>query len=253
MFVNKGIFETESLRHAQVTFAAFHFVITAGLLYLLSCPAVNAFQAKRVGVLEIFPLALAMIFNVVLQNVALAYSSIQFYQVVRTLLTPCVALLNYMLSGQTISVRIALTLVPICIGVAVVSYFDTMPSGDNIAGGTSSVGAIFAFSGVLASSIYTILIGRCHKTFSCTSQQLLLNQAPLSVLLMLYIIPFSDDITVWTTTPMPTWLLMLLVSCYYVNPFQDSNEVPRVASLLASSIFLNSSSSMKLDRSRVQS
>lgn len=212
VFVNKGIFEIESLRHAQVTFAAFHFAITTGLLYVLSCPAINVFQMKRVGVTQIFPLALAMIFNVVLQNVALAYSSIQFYQVVRTLLTPCVAFLNYILYGITIPVRVALTLIPICVGVAVVSYFDTMPSTDHIARGTAPIGAIFAFSGVLASSIYTILIGTCHKTLNCTSQQLLLNQAPVSVLLMLYIVPFSDDVTVWSTTPMPIWLLILLVS-----------------------------------------
>lgn len=212
VFVNKAIFETESLRHAQVSFAAFHFVITAGLLYAMSSPVMNIFQAKSVPWVSIFPLALAMIFNVVLQNVALAYSSIQFYQVVRTLLTPCVALLNYIVSGATISFRIALTLIPICLGVAVVSYFDAMPSAGQTAKGTGPIGAIFAFSGVFASAIYTILIGTCHKTLNCTSQQLLLNQAPLSVLLMVYIIPFSDDVTVWTATPMPVWMLLVLVS-----------------------------------------
>lgn len=212
MFVNKAIFETESLRHAQVSFAAFHFTITAGLLYAMASPAVNIFQAKSVPKMQILPLALAMIFNVVLQNVALAYSSIQFYQVVRTLLTPNVALLNFIVNGATVSFRIALTLIPICVGVAVVSYFDAMPKAGEPTRGTSPVGAIFAFSGVLASSIYTILIGSCHKKLDCTSQQLLLNQAPLSVLLMLYIIPFSDDVTIWSTTPMPVWVLLILVS-----------------------------------------
>ena len=180
----------------------------------MASPAVNIFQAKSVSKMQILPLALAMIFNVFLQNVALAYSSIQFYQVVRTLLTPTVALLNFLVNGATVSFRIALTLIPICVGVAVVSYFDAMPKAGEPTRGTSPVGAIFAFSGVLASSIYTILIGSCHKTLDCTSQQLLLNHAPLSVLLMLYIIPFSDDVTIWSTTPTPVWMLLILVSPY---------------------------------------
>ena len=29
---------------------------------------------------------------------------------------------------------------------------------------------------------------------------------------MLYVIPFSDDVTAWSTTPLATWILILLVS-----------------------------------------
>ena len=195
------------------------------------------FQEKRVRMVQVLPLALAMIFNVVLPNASLAFSSIQFYQVVRVLLTPCVALLNYMLSRAVIPVRAALTLIPVCIGVAVVSYFDTQPRGDTQQRGTSPIGAMFAFTGVFASALYTVLIGRYHKVLDCTSMQLLLNQAPVSVFLMLYVIPFSDDITVWKDVELSNWILILLVS----GPFRDQRwEVPltnhkntRVASLHA--------------------
>ncbi len=210
--MNKHIFETDSLRHVQVSFAAFHFLVTAGLLYILSRPRINVFEAKRVAFLQIIPLAFAMIFNVVLQNASLAYSTIQFYQIVRTLLTPCVATLNYAISKITISRRTALTLVPICIGVAVVSYFDTLPGTNDTSKRTSLLGVIFAFSGVLASAIYTLWIGKYHKTLECTSQQLLLNQAPVSVFFMLYMIPFSDDITAFRSIGLPTWMWILLVS-----------------------------------------
>jgi hypothetical protein len=53
-------------------------------------------------VLKILPLAISMICNVVLLNLSLAYSSIQFYQIVRVLVTPAVALMNYIIVRATI-------------------------------------------------------------------------------------------------------------------------------------------------------
>lgn len=159
-----------------------------------------------------------MIFNVVLPNASLAYSSIQFYQVARVLLTPCVAVLNYTFYNRKISSKAALTLVPVCIGVGVVSYFDTMPKGEIEAQVTKPLGVIFAFSGVLASSLYTVWIKWYHEKLECSSMQLLMNQAPISVLMMLYIIPFSDDVTVWRTTTLQSYLLILIVSLSLMIP-----------------------------------
>ena len=158
------------------------------------------------------PLALGMIFNVVLPNTSLAYSSIQFYQIMRVFVTPCVAALNYVLSKAMIPPAATLTLVPVCIGVGVVTYFDTSQSADPRAHGTSPLGVAFAFAGVFATSIYTVWIKEYHSVLDCTSMQLLFNQAPVSVALMLYIIPFSDDLTVWHTTTWPTWMLIIVVS-----------------------------------------
>ena len=201
--------------HAQLSFAAFHFAITALLLYTVSRPTAgprHLFAAKPVRPTLVLPLALAMIFNVVLPNASLAFSSIQFYQVVRVLLTPIVALLNYMLIRATIPARAALTLIPVCAGVAIVSYFDTQPRGDGKARGTSPLGAVFAFTGVFASALYTVLIGRYHKLLECSSMQLLLNQAPVSVGVMVYVIPFVDDVTVWKGVSGGQWGLIGLVS-----------------------------------------
>ncbi|QIW95340.1 hypothetical protein AMS68_000858 [Peltaster fructicola] len=206
VFVNKRIFEDAALRGCQITFAAYHFLVTAALLYILSRPAINLFQAKQVAILQILPLSLAMIFNVVLPNASLAYSSIQFYQICRSLLTPCVALLNYWICKATIPTQAMLALIPTCVGVAMVSYFETASkTGDKT---TTPIGVMFALAGVLASSVYTVWIARYHKLLECTSMQLLLNQAPVSVLVLAYIIPFSDDVTVWKDTPAPIWLLI---------------------------------------------
>lgn len=212
VFVNKRIFEHQRLRHSQVTIAAFHFAVTAATLYAVSRPRINVFQAKRVPVFKILPLAIAMICNVVLLNLSLAYSSIQFYQIVRVLVTPAVALMNYIIVKATIPTRAALTLIPVCVGVAVVSYFDTAPKAGTAEKTTEPIGVIFAFSALFASAVYTVWIDKYHRVLECSSMQLLLNQAPVSVLVMLFVIPFSDDITVWATINSSTWMLVLLVS-----------------------------------------
>lgn len=51
--------------------------------------------------------------------------------------------------------------------------------------------------GVVASSLYTVWIQWYHEKLECSSMQLLMNQAPISVLVMLYVIPVADDVTVW--------------------------------------------------------
>lgn len=235
VYVNKRVFSDPSLRHAQVTFAAFHFAITFALLYALSRTSMPMFQPKRIDPYFLIPLALAMIFNVVLPNASLANSSIQFYQVARVLLTPCVATLNYLMYKAKIPVQAALMLVPVCVGVAVVSYFDTKPAGEAKTKATNFWGVVFALTGVFASSIYTVWIAKYHKTLECTSVQLLMNQAPMSVLILLYVIPFSDDVTVWQHTDFNSCMLTLVVSTRLSTEFRsvcaDFECAERLASL----------------------
>jgi solute carrier family 35 protein E3 len=186
--------------------------VTAFTLYAVSRPRINVFQPKRVPVLRILPLAISMICNVVLLNLSLAYSSIQFYQIVRVLVTPAVAMLNSSIVKTTIPVNAALTLIPVCAGVAIVSYFDTAPKSGSTEKATDPIGVVFAFAALFASAIYTVWIDKYHRVLECTSMQLLLNQAPVSVLVMLFVIPFSDDVTVWLALDSFTWMLVLLVS-----------------------------------------
>lgn len=177
----------------------------------MSSPRLAIFQRKKLGLWQIMPLAVAMIFNVVLPNASLAYSSIQFYQVVRVLVTPCVALLSYVLLHDQIPLAATLTLIPLCVGVGIVTYFDTMPGAGRSSKGTEPLGVFFAFCGLFASAVYTVLIRKTQKAAACSDMQLLLNQAPTSVAMMLYIIPFSDDVTVWNAVSVSTWLLIALV------------------------------------------
>jgi solute carrier family 35, member E3 len=183
-----------------------------------------------------------MVLSVVLTNASLAFSSIQFYQVARVLISPSVALLEYVVLGKKMGLKAAGWVGCICVGVGVVSYFDTNTATtttttttnvvreDNTAekqtpSGTSPLGVIFTLLSLIATALYAVMIKQYHEMTDCDSAQLLLNQSPISVLVMLYIIPFSDDITVWTSVPLGTWLIILLVSACIHQPSAEEKAV----------------------------
>ena len=149
--------------------------------------------------MDILPLSAAMCFNVVLPNLSLAYSSVTFYQIARILLTPLVALINFIFYHTTLPRNAIFALIPVCAGVGLVSYYDTLPTGE--AKTTSPIGVIFAFSGVFASSLYTVWIGVYHKKLSMSSMQLLFNQAPWSSVMLWLFIPIVDTTPQWDIVP----------------------------------------------------
>jgi solute carrier family 35 protein E3 len=213
VFTNKAIFSDPSLKLAQLTFAAFHFFITWVTLFTLSRPRFAMFVPRRVAIKEIIPLAIAMALNVILPNLSLAFSTVTFYQVARILLTPMVALMNYVLYKSTLPRNAIYALIPACLGVGMVSYYDSLPTQDANVKTTSGLGVVFAFSGIFASSLYTVWISSYHKKLQMNSMQLLFNQAPLAAFMLLYVIPFVDTFPVWTEVPINRWIMILMV-CY---------------------------------------
>lgn len=210
VFTNKAIFSDPSLKLAQLTFAAFHFFITWLTLFTLSRPRFAMFVPRRVAIKEIIPLAIAMALNVILPNLSLAFSSVTFYQVARILLTPVVALMNFVLYKATLPRNAIFALIPACFGVGMVSYYDSLPSADASVKTTSSLGVIFAFSGIFASSLYTVWVASYHKKLQMNSMQLLFNQAPLAAFMLLYVIPFVDTFPVWTEVPVNRWVMIMM-------------------------------------------
>jgi solute carrier family 35 protein E3 len=164
----------------------------------------------RTSIGQIIPLSVAMSLNVILPNLSLAFSTVTFYQVARILLTPCVALMNFVLYKATLPRNAIFALIPACAGVGMVSYYDSLPSKDAAIKTTSGLGVIFAFSGIFASSLYTVWIASYHRKLNMSSMQLLFNQAPVSAFLLLYVIPFVDTFPVWTQVPLNRWIMILM-------------------------------------------
>lgn len=210
VFTNKAIFSDPSLKLAQLTFAAFHFFMTWLLLFTLSRPRFAYFSPRRISLRDIIPLSIAMSLNVILPNLSLAFSTVTFYQVARILLTPTVATMDFVLYKSKLPRNAILALVPACTGVGMVSYYDSLPTEDASVKTTSSLGVLFAFCGIFASSLYTVWIKSYQRKLHVSSMQLLFNQAPVSAFLLLYAIPFIDTFPTWTEVPMRRWLMILM-------------------------------------------
>lgn len=168
------------------------------------------FTPRRAKFLDILPLSAAMCFNVVLPNLSLAYSSITFYQIARILLTPLVASINFIFYRTSLPRAAVLTLIPVCAGVGIVSYYDTLPTDDKAAKTTSPIGVIFALLGVLASSLYTVWIGVYHKKLGMSSMQLLFNQAPWSSVILWVFVPIVDTTPKWEIVPGSRWIMICM-------------------------------------------
>ena len=151
-----------------------------------------------------------MCLNVVLPNLSLAFSTVTVYQLCRVLLTPMTAIINYVFYRATIPQTAAAALIPVCLGVGITSYYDIQPSGTPSIQTTTAIGVIFALSGVCASSAYTVLIGAYHKKLQMSSSQLLLNQAPISSIMLLCAVPLVDHIPVLADVPRYRWLMILM-------------------------------------------
>ncbi|KAF7559331.1 hypothetical protein G7046_g4821 [Stylonectria norvegica] len=210
VFTNKAIFSDPSWKLCQLTFASFHFLVTWLTLHVLSRPSFAYFVPRRASIKHLIPLAVSMCLNVVLPNLSLAFSSVTFYQIARILLTPTVALMNYFMYSAKLSRKAIMALIPACLGVGVVSYYDSLPVADANIKTTSPLGVMFAFTGIFSSSLYTIWIASYHKKLQMSSMQLLHNQAPLASFLLLYAIPFLDTFPTWTSVPVNRWLMVLL-------------------------------------------
>ena len=188
VFTNKYIFADKNFRDMPLSFAAFHFICTSITLFVMS--SIGKFTPKFIGIWEILPLCLAFCGNVLLPNLSLAYSPVAFYQIVRILVTPATALLNNVLYNVMISKKQLLAIIPICFGIGLAAIAGMSGQGEDKS--FTLLGFIFGVSGVLVSSIYIIWIGTYFKQYSVSSLQLLYNQAPLSVVILLICIPFND-------------------------------------------------------------
>ena len=117
----------------------------------------------------------------------------------------------------------AYTLVPTCLGVGIVSYYESMPQDGTEVKKTSFLGVFFAFSGVLASSVYTVWIAVYHKRLEMNSMQLLFTQAPYGALILLYIVPFADTFPHWMELGFGKWTMISMVSQLSVIVRKDAN------------------------------
>lgn len=115
--------------------------------------------------------------------------------------TPCVALLQYLFIGKSISGLTIGALAGVCIGVALTN------TG---AAGTTTLGASIAVAAFTVTAFYQVWIGKKIKDFGLSSPQLLLNQAPIAVGLLALLAPFFDTLPNVEEIPRDTLVVLFL-------------------------------------------
>ena len=211
VFTNKTIFDDLEFRPMQLSFVTYHFALTGLLLYGFSRPRWCFFEPKW-ALIKILPLAIAFGFQVVLPNFSLANSTIIFYQMVRVLVTPLVAVIEFVIYRKSMPRIAVYMLVLICLGIGILSYSEAVPQHGSGMKRTSFLGVFFAFTGVLATSVYTVWIKVFRDRFYMNSMQLLSNTAPSGAVLLLYLVPFSDTFPLWTEVSGGKWIMIPLAS-----------------------------------------
>lgn len=115
--------------------------------------------------------------------------------------TPCVALLQYFYLGKSVTLLTIGALASVCIGVGLTN------SG---AAGTSTLGVSIATAAFIVTAFYQVWIGKKMKDFAVSSPQLLLNQAPISVMLLAVLVPFFDTMPEVKEIPQDTLVALFL-------------------------------------------
>jgi solute carrier family 35 protein E3 len=110
-------------------------------------------------------------------------------------------LLQYLFLGKSITGLTILALLSLCIGVALTN------SG---AAGITVGGASVAIAAFTVTAFYQVWIGKKIRDFKVSSPQLLLNQAPISVLLLAFLVPFFDTMPKFEMIPRDTLIALFL-------------------------------------------
>jgi len=160
-------------------------------LGLIICLQMNTFTRKTVLLIKVLPLSIAFCAFVVFTNLSLEYNTIGTYQLFKVLTTPVVALISWQYYKTKYSRQVIITLIPVVIGVCTHSVNDIK---------LTLFGTIIASIGVIAASLYQVWVGEKLKELDMNSQQLLYYQAPLSAILLVPLIIFTEPFPSYATS-----------------------------------------------------
>ncbi|KAK8182294.1 triose-phosphate transporter family-domain-containing protein [Phyllosticta citribraziliensis] len=200
VFLSKRTFSDPQMHDAQVLFTIWHFTCTAIVLWISTRAPFRAFKPVRVPLRGVLPICVMFTAYVILGNLSLTYNSIGFYQLAKVMTTPCVVLVTFVIFRTTVTAYRILAILCICAGVILTNGGSAQ---------SNPFGAVIAVMAVTVTAFYQIWIGKKIDDLDVTPQQLLMNQAPISAFLLLFIVPLMDKIPDFRTIPSEVYWSLL--------------------------------------------
>ncbi|XP_076076931.1 solute carrier family 35 member E3-like isoform X2 [Mytilus galloprovincialis] len=184
ILINKWIYTQYGF--PNVTLTCIHLFVTS--LGLFACERADVFQSKHLPLKKMLPLALTFCGFVAFTNLSLETNTVGTYQIMKTMTTPCIIIIQERFYARSFSTQVKLTMIPIAIGVFLNSFYDVK---------FNLLGIIYASLGVFVTSLYQVWVGEKQHEFQVNSMQLLYYQAPLSSAMLFVVIPFVEP-DVWS-------------------------------------------------------
>lgn len=157
--------------------------MTFFVLTLATLPPFRLFQRVRLPLLSILPLCILFNAFLILGNLSLQHNDVAFYTLARLLTCPTVVFLNLVLFRQTVTKRVLSSVIILTLGVMV---------ANGKFGLAHPLGLGLAVAAFVVTALYQILIQRKVGELGVSPPQLLFNQAPVAVILLLVIVPVFD-------------------------------------------------------------
>lgn len=120
-----------------------------------------------------------------LGNLSLALNTVGFNQLSKILVTPTIVALNFLLFRNYTSRQRLLAVLLCCVGVGMTNTKQAY---------ANPLGAGIAAAAFTVTALYQIWIGKQMASLDMSAPQLLLNQSPIAVLMLLCILPFTDTL-----------------------------------------------------------
>ncbi len=139
---------------------ALHFVFTSVGLFFME--KAGLFTHKAITTMQVLPLAASYALCVPLSNLSLAYNSVGFYQMMKILTTPYVAIIETYFYGASFESQVKVSLVVVVIGVVMATVNDFE---------VNLIGTVYATACMIITAQYQIYVGTKQKEFGLNSTQ----------------------------------------------------------------------------------
>ena len=118
VLVNKSVYEF--YHFPNMTLTCLHFICT--FLGMCMCRALGIFTPKPLPLIKMAPIAITFCGFVVFTNLSLQYNTVGTYQIIKSMTTPCIIVIQSYYYARDFSTKVKLTLVSVVDSVIISNF-----------------------------------------------------------------------------------------------------------------------------------